>query len=128
MTQRTQAFATVLVVDRDHSLRLTARRLLESEGYLVLDACDAAAAEQLATLYVGPIHVLLVEMDVPTTGAQALSDRVRRLHPDIKVLIASDRPRRDLSSRPGSATPIVRKPFEKRRLVDDIRRVLAGPR
>ena len=64
MTKRPRKAArssgTVLVVDDDRSVRTIARRLLESHGYRVLDAGDAAAAERIAKLYVGPIHLLLI--------------------------------------------------------------------
>jgi CheY-like chemotaxis protein len=119
--------ATVLVVDHDPAQRLTARRLLESEGYLVLDAGDATGAEQIATLYVGPIHVLVVELDVRTMGAHTLAERLRGLHPEMRVLFASDRPRRELAGRVDARTPVVRRPFEKSRLAAKLRTVLSGP-
>jgi DNA-binding response OmpR family regulator len=116
-----------LVVDHDQAMRSNARRLLESEGYVVLDAGDAAAAEQIATLYVGPIHVLLVEVDLPAIGAHALSERLRRLHPEMRVLLASDRPRRRNAAGAGPRTPMIRKPFGKR-LAATLRAVLSGHR
>ncbi len=123
---------TVLVVDRDPTLRQLARRLLEAEGYLVLDAGDGAGAEQIATLYVGPIHVLLVDVDVdvaPTDG-RALADRLGALRPELAVLFASSRPQRDLARQGvlGARAPLVRKPFEKSRLAARIRDALAHPR
>jgi CheY-like chemotaxis protein len=116
--------ATVLVVDHDHAVRVSARRMLESDGYRVLDAGDATAAEQLVTLYVGPIHALLVDADVPTIGAQAIADQLRRLRPEMRVLFASERARRELASH----APVVRKPFEKRRLTTALRQLVVGPR
>jgi CheY-like chemotaxis protein len=120
-----RASATVLVVDRDAAARATARRMLESDGYRVLDAGDAAGAEQLATLYVGPIHALVVDVDVDVTaiGAPELAERLRRLRPEMRVLLTSENPRR----RPSSGTPTVRKPFTKRRLLAALR-ALVGRR
>jgi DNA-binding response OmpR family regulator len=119
--------ATVLVVDHDPGLRLTARRLLESEGYVVLDAGDATGAEQIATLYVRPIHVLVVELDEPTIGARTLAERLRGIHPEMRVIFASDRPRRELAGRVDARAPIVRRPFDKSRLAAKLRTVLSGP-
>lgn len=119
---------TVLVADHDDSLRVLARRLLEAEGYRVLDAGDVTGAEQIATLYVGPIHVLLVDLDIPTTGGRALAERLRALRPELAVVFASDRPQRELvrQGRLGARTPFVRKPFARRRLAAQVRGVLAG--
>ena len=134
MTQRPREIAgssgTVLVVDHDQSLRLLARRLLESAGYRVLDAGDGPGAEQIATLYVGPIHVLLVEVDMSTTDGGGLSDRLQSLHPELAVLVASGRPQRELVKKGllDSRTPFVRKPFERRRLAAKVRDLLARPR
>jgi DNA-binding response OmpR family regulator len=134
MTQRPRepagASGTVIVVDRDQSLRLQARRLLESEGYRVLDAGDGAGAEQIATLYVGPIHVLLIDAEMSTSDGRGLSDRLQSLHPELAVLVASGRPQRELVRRGvlGARTPFVRKPFEKARLAARIRDTLARPR
>jgi DNA-binding response OmpR family regulator len=131
MTQRPRATAgssgTVLVVDRDRSLRLLARRQLEAAGYRVLDAGDAADAERIATLYVGPIHVLVVDAD---PAASALCERLQTLHPEMAVVRASERPRSELVKRGrlDARTPFVRKPFAGSRLPAKVGHLLARPR
>src|SRR5262245_51331113 len=98
MTQRRRevmgSSGTILVVDRDHALRLLARRLLEAEDYRVLDAGDGAGAEQIAMLYVGPIHALLVDVEVAGADDRALIDRLQSLHPGLAVVLTSTRPQR----------------------------------
>lgn len=105
---------TVLVVDHDHSARTTARRLLESRGYRVLDAGDSAAAERIAKLYVGPINVLLIDLEVSGASGVALADRLRSLHPEPKVLFMSRRAHRELlaEGRIGARLPFIQKPFK----------------
>jgi DNA-binding response OmpR family regulator len=109
---------TVLVVDHDHSVRTTARRLLESRGYRVLDAGDSAAAERIAKLYVGPIDLLLIELDVANASGVALADRLRLLHPEPKVLFMSRRAHRELlaEGRIDARLPFIQKPFKVREL------------
>ena len=121
---------TVLVVDPDDSLRKVTRGWLESVGYRVLDASDAASAEQIARLYVGPIHVLLVEVDFSGTSGQALAERLRSLHPELRVLFASGRPQKELvqQGRLGAHLPFIRKPLEKGRLALKVRGVLGASR
>ena len=117
--------ATVLVVDHDHSVRTTARRLLESHGYRVLDAGDSAAAELIAKLYVGPIHVLLVELDVSGASGVALADRLRLLRPEPRVLFMSRHAHRELlaEGRIGARLPFIQKPLRGRELAVKIREV-----
>jgi response regulator RpfG family c-di-GMP phosphodiesterase len=87
--------STVLVVDQDNARRARARRLLESIGCRVLDAGDTAAAEQIAKLFVGPIHVLLVDVDIAGTSGEELANRLRSLKPELRVLFMSGRNRRN---------------------------------
>jgi DNA-binding response OmpR family regulator len=121
---------TVLVVDHDHSVRTTARRLLESRGYRVLDAGDSAAAERIAKLYVGPIDLLLIELEVSTGSGLALADRLRLLHPEPKVLFMSHRAHRELlaEGRIGAHLPFIQKPFKSRELTLKTRGVLSATR
>src|SRR5262249_37127935 len=120
------ASGTVLIVDRDRPSREMARQLLESESYRVLDASDGPGAEQIATVYVGPIHVLLIEVERCTTEGRGLADRLQALHPELAVLFASARSQRGLVRRGllEARTPFVRKPFERSRLVAGVRAAL----
>ena len=132
MTKRprrpSRSSGTVLVVDRDHLLRKTTRRLLESHGYRVLDAGNVAGAEQIAKLYVGPIHVLLVEADISGMNGRVLADRLRLIHPELRVLFMSGHTQRELieQGQLGARMPFVRKPFEKGQLALKVRGVLGN--
>jgi len=134
MTKRPRKAArssgTVLVVDHDHSVRTITRRLLESYGYRVLDAGDSPAAEQIAKLYVGPIHVLLVEVDVSGTSGLALADRLRSLRPEARVLFMSDHAQSELAKKGelGTQLPFIRKPFRGGELALKVRSGLGATR
>ncbi len=121
---------TVLVVDPDDSTRKRTRALLESLGYRVLDSADAAGAQQIAKLYVGPIHVLLIDVAVPGPGAQALAERLRSLHPELQVLFTSAQPQGELvkQGRLAPRLPFIRKPFERERLAARVRGVMGNSR
>ncbi len=120
--------ATILVVDPDDSLRKATRGLLESLGYRVLDASYAAGAEQIARVYVGPIHVLLVEAEASGLNGLTLADRLRSLHPELRVLFTSSQPQEELieQGQLGPHLPFIRKPFEKDGLALKVRGVLGA--
>jgi two-component system, cell cycle sensor histidine kinase and response regulator CckA len=121
---------TVLVVDPDHALRTVVRRLLESHDYRVLDAGDSAAAEQIARVYVGPIHLLLVELDLAGASGLALADRLRALHPEPRVVFMSAEPKKELVRKGELVTGLafIRKPFDGDQLVLTLRAALAAQR
>ena len=118
----------MLVVDHDHSVRTTARRLLESHGYRVLDAGDPAAAERIAKLYVGPIHVLLIEVDVSGASGVVLAEHLRVLRPEPRVLFMSRHAHRELlaEGRIAARLPFLQKPFKGRDLTVKMRGVLSA--
>ena len=120
--------STVLVVDHDQSVRTITRHLLESEDYRVLDAGDSVAAERIAKLYVGPIHALLVEVDVSGASGLALADRLRSLRPELKMLFMSTHAQRELvkNGQLAPALPFIRKPFDAAALALKLRSVLGA--
>jgi len=129
MTERSpktaRASVTILVVDPDHAARASARGFLESHGYRVLDAGDPATAEQIARLYVAPIHVLLIEVGIDGTGP-ALADRLRSLRPEPDILFASSATR-DVLVRAGHIAAdekLIQKPFTAQKLAASIRSLL----
>jgi DNA-binding response OmpR family regulator len=132
MTKRSRNAArssgTVLVVDADPALRALVRRLLESRDYRVLDAGDSAAAEQIARVYVGPIHLLLVELDLAGASGLALADRLRASRPEPRVVFMSADAKTELirKGQLGAGLPFIRKPFDGDELTLMLRAALAG--
>ena len=132
MTKRsrkaTRSSGTVLVVDADPALRALVRRLLEPRDYRVLDAGDSAAAEQIARVYVGPIHLLLVELDLAGGSGLALADPLRTSRPEPRVVFMSADAKTELirKGRLGAGLPFIRKPFDGDELVLILRAALAG--
>ena len=56
---------TVLVVEDDDSVRRFTRSVLQRSGYVVLEAADAAAAQQICKEHPGTIHLLLSDVVMP---------------------------------------------------------------
>ncbi|HVB38782.1 MAG TPA: PAS domain S-box protein [Vicinamibacterales bacterium] len=80
---------TVLVVEDDEEVRHFARRVLERQGYRVLEAAHAADALRLVESYAGPIHVLLTDVVMPKMNGGDLAARLRPIRPLMRVLYMS---------------------------------------
>jgi CheY-like chemotaxis protein len=116
------------VVEDEEPLRMLARSCLESNGYLVLDAPDAAGALKLAKKHGGRIHLLLTDVVMPGISGRQLANDLIALHPEIKVVYMSGYPN-DLINQHGILHPetvLLEKPFTLHLLLTKIYDVLRG--
>ena len=118
---------TVLIVDADDAVRRIARRWLESRDYLVLDAGDAGQAARIARLFVGPIHVVLIEVPQPVAAGRELMETLRASHAESLTIYTSTRPPAELAREHElvAGQPFLRKPFSEEHLLFRIAEVLA---
>jgi DNA-binding response OmpR family regulator len=117
---------TVLVVDPDDAIRRSVRKWLESRGFVVLDAADAADAERIVRVYVGPIHLLLVEVSVQNAAGSAIADRLRSMHAESQTVFLSATSQADLVKKRELRVDqhFLRKPFDEEHLVFRIQETL----
>jgi hypothetical protein len=79
---------TVLIVEDEEPLRMLVRVCLESNGYSVLDAPNAAAALELAKKHDGHIHLLLTDVVMPGMSGRELADCLTDQR-DVRVIYMS---------------------------------------
>jgi len=108
----------VLVTEDEDPIRALSRRILEREGYTVLEARDGREAIRVAAGYQGKIDLLISDLVMPNLGGTELFSHLRLLRTDLRVLFVSgytddDILRRGLSN-PDSA--FLQKPFTARAL------------
>jgi two-component system, cell cycle sensor histidine kinase and response regulator CckA len=119
---------TVMVVEDEEALRVLVRTCLESNGYVVLDAPNAAAALQLAELDGRKIDLLLTDMVMPGMSGRALANRMLVLHRQAKVLFmsgySSDLLDQQRTFEP--STELLEKPFTLLALLNKVCKVLHG--
>jgi nitrogen-specific signal transduction histidine kinase len=80
---------TVLLVEDDDLVRKAARRILETDGYRVLEAPNGAEALALAEKHGGAIHLLLTDVVMPRMNGRDLAAALRVSRPGIKVIYVS---------------------------------------
>ena len=115
-----------MVVEDEEALRLLVRTCLESNGYTVRDAPDAATALAWAENDRRRIDLLLSDVVMPGMGGCDLANRLGVLHPQVKVLFMSGYTN-DLIDRhrvlePG--TELLEKPFTLHALLSKVGKVL----
>jgi two-component system cell cycle sensor histidine kinase/response regulator CckA len=80
---------TVLVVEDEVAVRNVIRRVLETNGYVVLVASDGQEALRLANEHRGPIRLLLTDVVMPGMSGRELADRLALVRQEAKVLYLS---------------------------------------
>ena len=88
-SELSQGTETVLLVEDDDLVRKMAHLVLESAGYVVLEAAKTADALSICQDYKGPIDLLLTDVIMPQMNGRELVERVASLRPDTKVLYMS---------------------------------------
>ena len=117
---------TLLVVEDEAAVRSSARRLLESHGYTVIEARHGADA--LRSLEEGDrqIDLVLTDLVMPEMGGRELVERLRTRHPAMKVLFMSGYSERAVNT--GGAMPpgtgFLEKPFTVEQLTRRTREML----
>ena len=120
---------TILLVEDDEDVRITAASLLDDLGYTVLQARDADRA--LAVIESG-VRIDLLFTDVVMPGkitSREMADRARQLIPQLPVLFTSGYTRNSIvhGGRLDPGVQLLSKPYTQEQLALKIREVLGKP-
>jgi nitrogen-specific signal transduction histidine kinase/ActR/RegA family two-component response regulator len=80
---------TILLVEDNAAVRTFARRVLESQGYMVLEAACSAEALPLAASQSGSLDLLVTDVVMPGMQGPQLAQQLRAVRPDMPVLYVS---------------------------------------
>jgi len=120
---------TILFVEDEDAVRATAREVLESNGYTVIEARDGVEALEQSTRHGGEIQLLVSDVVMPRMGGGELAQRLTAARPGIRVLFISGYPD-DALVRHGvveRGSLLLQKPFALADLVRKVREVLDTP-
>ena len=117
--------ATILLVEDEEAVRRFTKRVLERDGYRVLEA--ATPEDALSCAERGErLSMLLTDVVMPRMSGGQLADRVKNIHPNLPVLFMSGYPSK-LVMPDGSvdpSTPLISKPFTAAQLTEIVQRIL----
>jgi signal transduction histidine kinase/ActR/RegA family two-component response regulator len=117
---------TVLLVEDDEAVRDLARRVLQSQGYTVLEAQDGQEALLVSTHHEGTIHLLLTDVIMPGISGKGLADQLGQARREMRILFMSGYSDEAIVHHgvlePGVA--FLQKPFSPLALAQQVRQVL----
>jgi len=80
---------TVLLVEDEDSVRKLLSYVLNRRGYTVIEAASGEEALEIFQKLASEIHLVLTDMVMPKMSGRELSDRLRELRPELKVIYMS---------------------------------------
>ncbi|MEA2060127.1 MAG: response regulator [Thermodesulfobacteriota bacterium] len=119
---------TILVVEDQLPILKLTRKFLEKFGYQVLEAATPEKGIQSAQAYNGDIHLLITDVILPGMDGSALSEQIKIIYPDVKILFMSGYAADIITDRCQTSDEFnfIQKPFALRDLAVKIRRILDG--
>jgi two-component system cell cycle sensor histidine kinase/response regulator CckA len=81
--------SVILVVDDDAAVRQVTARVLERQGYRVLQAGEGAEALRVARELSGPLDLLLTDVVMPGMNGRELGEQLAALRPETRLLYMS---------------------------------------
>jgi two-component system cell cycle sensor histidine kinase/response regulator CckA len=117
---------TILVVENEEPVRKLAVRVLQGQGYRVLDASQGDDALLIFKQHQGPIHMMVTDMVMPGMNGLELAKCLESFNREIKVLYMSGYAdnaivRHNILE---SGMPYIQKPFTEDALRRKVREVL----
>jgi len=118
----------ILLVEDEPNVRRIARRILERNGYTVLEASNGAEALRVLERRQEPIALVLTDLVMPEMGGRELASKLRIVSPTSRVLFMSgyteDAVLRQSVMEPGAV--FLDKPFTFDTLIRKVREALAA--
>jgi len=117
---------TILLAEDEESVRKLIKEVLEADGYRVIEAADGEEAISKFMENKDRIDILLLDIVMPKMSGREVYERIKKIKPDIKLLMASGYPA-DFISQKGileEGLNFIAKPMSPPKLLKKMREVL----
>lgn len=116
--------STILLIDDTHEILTLMKETLKLKNYNVFDTQFPEEAIEMCKLLDVPIDLLIVDLVMPEMYGQDLTQQLRHIHPEMKVLFIS-------GYSPDAANleedvPFLKKPFSPITLIGKVEELLAS--
>jgi DNA-binding response OmpR family regulator len=122
------ARGTILLVEDETFVREVTADILESAGYRVLKACNAAEGLRAFRRYRKIVRLLLTDVVLPGQNGRDLANDLRALCPNLRTIFISGYPENAVTKHglPDDGMFYLPKPFSLESLTRKVRQVLEG--
>jgi two-component system, cell cycle sensor histidine kinase and response regulator CckA len=118
----------VLVVDDEPAVRVVAKRVLEQQGFSVITANDGQEGVEIFAPRAEEIVLVILDMTMPRLNGEEAYREMRRLKPDIAVVLSSGYNEQDATERFAGKglAGFLQKPYSPADLLAKVREILDG--
>jgi CheY-like chemotaxis protein len=119
---------TILLVDDEAMVRSAAKAVLERSGYSVLLAENGHEAVQMFERIAGDVALVILDLTMPVMGGEQAFDLLRRIRPDLRILLSSGYGERDATQhfRGKRLSGFIHKPYSTAQLLEEVKSVLGS--
>jgi signal transduction histidine kinase len=123
-----QGCGTILLVEDEEPVRDIAKERLEILGFTVLEAVNGKEALELYQMNAENITLVLTDMGMPVMDGYELFDALKKLNPELPIIISSGYGDVEVTSRIRSdeIAAIITKPYNLDKLREVLKRVAEG--
>ena len=118
---------TILLVEDETPVRTALRRMLERNGFQVLEARHGSDALLLWNATPGGIDAVITDVRMPEMGGPELVRIIRRGSPHVPVVFMSGYSKEELRNGEDPQTAFISKPFSRDQLIEAVRMVMVPP-
>lgn len=121
-----RAEGTVLVVDDERIIRTLAQRTLERVGFTVLTAVDGEEGLSVLGENAQNVTAVVLDMTMPRMNGEETFAEMRRIRPDLRVILSSGNSEQDTLSRFGEKglAGFIQKPYRADLLIEKVRQAI----
>jgi len=119
---------TILIVDDEDAVRRVGKRMLEHFGFQALTADDGLHGVEVFRAHADTIRAVILDLTMPRMSGQEAFRAMRRIKPDIPVILSSGFPQEELTEDfvGEGVADFIQKPYQTAVLAQKLRRVLEG--
>lgn len=118
----------VLFVDDEETVRSVGKRLLSRMGFEVVLASDGVEAVETFARYGDTIGLVIMDMTMPRMDGREALDHIRRIRPDVKVILSTGYSEWDVASSflTRNFDAFIQKPYNYKDLKEVVKSVLGA--
>jgi len=116
----------ILLVDDEETVRVVAKRFLQSFGFDVLTAEDGRVAVDLYTEHHARIDAVLMDLTMPRLDGEAAFSQMRVINPDVRVIFSSGYNEQEVTERfiGKGVIGFIQKPYLMAELKEVVKKVM----